>query len=215
MSKRKMDKQLKTIHVYDKFVQNYLDKFTKLDLYNDAWLDFLELLPKDAKLLELGCGPGNVVRFFLDRRSDLKITGLDLAPKMISQARKLNPTADFQVQDIRKLDSIPGPYDAVVASFCMPYLSYSDLDRFFKDLSRLTSGNGLIYLSYVEGEKERSGFEKTSFTGDDQIFIYYHQRDNVESLLSRERFRIEKFYSKDYPESDGSTSTDLIYIARK
>lgn len=66
-----------------KFKRYYADKFMKMDLYVDTWLDFLALLPQDAKLLELGCGPGNVIRFFLDKRSDLKITGLDLAPKMI------------------------------------------------------------------------------------------------------------------------------------
>ena len=210
-----MDKQLKTIEVYNNFVQNYADKFMKMDLYEDTWLDFLALLPQNKKLLELGCGPGNVIRFFLDKRSDLKITGLDLAPKMISFAQELNPTAEFLVQDIRKLDSITGSYDAVLASFCMPYLSYSDIDAFFQDLNRLTAENGLIYLSCVEGEKERSGFEKTSFTGDDEIHIYYHQRENVESLIAREGFKIEKFYTKDYPESGGTFSTDLIYIVRK
>ena len=81
--------------------------------------------------------------------------------------------------------------------------------------NRLTAENGLIYLSYVEGEKERSGFEKTSFTGDEEIYIYYHQRRNVESLIAGEGFKIVKFYTKDYPESDGTFSSDLIYIVRK
>ena len=209
-----MDKQLKTVQVYDNFVRSYADKFMKMDLYNDTWLDFLALLPAHAKLLELGCGPGNVIKFFLDNRTDLKITGIDLAPKMIAYAQKLNPNANFLVQDIRNLDSIAGPYEAVVASFCIPYLSYSDIDVFVKDLNRLTAENGLIYLSFVEGEKERSGFEKTSFTGNDAIYIYYHQRENVESLIAREKFEIEKFYTKQYQESDGTFSTDLIYIVR-
>lgn len=104
-----MDKQIKTIQVYNNFVQSYADKFMKMDLYNDTWLDFLALLPAHAKLLELGCGPGNVIKFFLDNRTDLKITGIDLAPKMIAYARKLNSHANFLVQDIRKLDSIAGP----------------------------------------------------------------------------------------------------------
>ncbi len=53
-----MDKQLKTVPVYNNFVQSYADKFMKMDLYEDAWVDFLALLPQNAELLELGCGPG-------------------------------------------------------------------------------------------------------------------------------------------------------------
>lgn len=210
-----MDKKLKTIEVYDKFVQNYADKHSGRDLYHDAWLDFLSLLPQNASLLELGCGPGNVIRFFLDHRGDLKITGLDLAPKMIEYARELNPAAEFLVQDVHNLDSINGPYDAIVVSFCLPYLSFSDLDPFFRDLDRLVSETGLLYLSFMEGEEEHSGFEKTSFSGDDEIYIYYHRRDKVERLMAREGFKIEQFYTKISPDPDGTTSTNLVYVAKR
>lgn len=210
-----MDEHRKTIAVYDRYVENYAEKHAGRDLYHDAWSDFLEMLKQNASVLELGCGPGNVIRFFLDRRTDLKITGVDLAPRMIAHAQNLNPAADFIVEDVRNLDSLTGPYDGVVVSFCLPYLSFSDLDSFFRDLNRLAGETGLLYLSFMEGEKEHSGFEKTSFSGDDEIYIYYHQRENVEKLIAREEFKIEKFYTKISPDPDGTTSTNLVYIAKR
>ncbi|MGF1636851.1 MAG: hypothetical protein ACFCUU_07240 [Cyclobacteriaceae bacterium] len=67
----------------------------------------------------------------------------------------------------------------------------------------------------MEGKNERSGFEKTSFTGDNEIYITFQPRENLEYLLAKNGFETDKFYTKDYPESNGSITTDLIYIARK
>ncbi|MBD3580922.1 hypothetical protein [Flavobacterium selenitireducens] len=40
----------------------YQTKYMDLDLYDDTYDAFLAELPHGAKLLELGCGPGNITR---------------------------------------------------------------------------------------------------------------------------------------------------------
>lgn len=210
-----MDNQLRTVNIYNQYVENYINKFMYFDLYNDTFEDFLNLLPQNSKVLELGCGPGNIVKYFLERRSDLQITGVDLAPEMIKKAKAINPGAEFKLMDIREANKINHQFNAVVGAFCLPYLSFDDLTNFFFNLKNLTTKDGLVYISCMEGKRERSGFEKTSFTGDSEIYIYYHQRDNLEQLLQKNGFDIIKFYTKDYPEADGNVTTDLIYIAGK
>lgn len=210
-----MDKQLETINVYNQYVDNYINKFMDFDLYDDTFDYFLDLIPQNSRILELGCGPGNIVKYFLERRSDLQITGIDLAPEMIKKAKLINPNAEFEVMDIREANKINNHFNAIVGAFCLPYLSYDDLTNFFSNSKNLTTNNGLLYISCMEGKREQSGFEKTSFTGDSEIYIYYHQRNNLEQLLETNGFEIIKFYTKDYPETDGSVTTDLIYIAKK
>ena len=210
-----MDKQLQTINIYNQYVKEYIDKFMNFDLYHDTFDYFLTRLPEKSNVLELGCGPGNVVRYFSAKRKDLNILGIDLAPEMIKQAEKINPDSEFKILDIRSANQINKKFDALVGAFCLPYLSFEDLNPFFANLKNLTADKGIIYLSCMEGPKEKSGFEKTSFTGDSEIYIYYHQRNNLESKLEKSGFTIEKFYTKDYPEADGTVTTDLIYIAKK
>ncbi len=210
-----MDNQLKTINIYNQYVKEYVNKFMHFDLYNDTFDYFLTLLPKESKVIELGCGPGNVVKYFSERRPDLTILGIDLAPEMIREAKTINPNSEFLLLDIRNTDQINKKFDAVIAAFCLPYLSYEDLESFFSNLKNLTTDKGVVYLSCMEGAKEKSGFEKTSFTGDSEIYIYYHQRDVLESFLLKNGFVIDNFFTKDYPEADGTTTTDLIYIAGK
>lgn len=210
-----MDEQLKTIHVYNQFVKEYEQKFMTFDLYNDTFDALLDILPSASSLLELGCGPGNVLKYFFEQRPDLQSTGVDLASEMLKRAKEINPSANFILQDIRNLDTFKESYNAIIGAFCLPYLSYTDLPVFFKDISRLTKENGYVYLSCMEGNPNKSGYEKTSFTGDSELYIYYHERLHLEKLLIENNLQIEKFYTKDYPERDGTVTTDLIYIARK
>jgi len=210
-----MDNQLKTIEVYNQYVNEYVEKFMTFDLYKDTFDYLLNALPKNSTLIELGCGPGNVIKYFLDNRPDLHITGIDLAPEMLKRAKEIVTSANFILHDIRSLNTLTEQYDALVAAFCLPYLSCTDLPRFFSDISRLTKENGYVYISCMEGDPNKSGFEKTSFTGDSELYIYYHERIQLEKRLAENGFQIEKFNTKDYPETDGTVTTDLIYLAKK
>lgn len=210
-----MDNQIKTIQVYNQFVKEYEHKFMSFDLYNDTFDELLTIIPSNASLLELGCGPGNVIKYFFDKNPSLQFTGIDLAPEMLKRAQEITPAANFILEDIRNLKEFIKQYDAIIGAFCIPYLSSSDLTNFFAEISRLTKENGYVYLSCMEGEPNKSGFEKTSFTGNSEIYIYYHERKHLEKLLDENSLQVVKFYTKDYPETDGSVTTDLIYIAKK
>ena len=210
-----MDQLTSIIDIYNKHASDYETKFRDFDLYNDTFNAFLSGLKPTATLLELGCGPGNVIQYFLHHKPSLKITGIDLAEKMLEIARVNCPDVTYYCMNILEVDHLPSSYDAVVAAFCLPYIAPESLDKFFANLNLKTNPQGLIYLSCMEGEADRSGFEKTSFTGDSDLYIYYHQRSVLEKKFSENGFVIVHFYTKDYPESDGSFTTDLIYIAKK
>jgi SAM-dependent methyltransferase len=210
-----MDPQLHSVEVYNQHVKEYVAKFNELDLYNDTFDDLMALLSLNSKILELGSGPGNVARYFLDKRKDFKIEGKDLAPEMVNFANKYVPEASFEVMDVREAHRITEKYNAVICAFCLPYLSPSDLENLTAALSNLVLENGYVYLSCMEGQPEKSGFEKTSFTGNHELYIYYYQRSALEQAFAKVGFSIEKFYTKDYPETDGSFTTDLIYIFKR
>ena len=210
-----MDNHLHTVSIYNGHVKEYVNKFMGLDLYKDTFDSFLEHVPAKGNILELGCGPGNVVKYLKSKRKDLYILGIDLAPEMIKEAKKQNPDSNFEVMDIRNADQIKQKFSAVIAAFCLPYISYNDVAALFRNFYHLTANNGLLYLSCMEGTRERSGYEKTSFTGDSEIYINYYERNEIELWLKEHNFDIKAFYTKDYPETDGSTTTDMIYIAKK
>jgi 2-polyprenyl-3-methyl-5-hydroxy-6-metoxy-1,4-benzoquinol methylase len=59
-----MDRYKETFATWNKIASIYQDKFMELELYNDTY-DFIcsSIDKPKAKLLEIGCGPGNITKY--------------------------------------------------------------------------------------------------------------------------------------------------------
>lgn len=200
-----------TFQTWNEVAQVYQDKFMLLDLYNDTYDLFCKSInnPK-AKILELGCGPGNITRYLLQQRPDWDITGMDVAPNMVALAITNNPTARFLVMDVRELDTFTGLFDGVVCGFCLPYLSKADCSKLIKDVAHLLPPGGLFYCSAMEGDYEQSGYEAAS-TGH-QSYVYYHQADYITEQLRAHGFGNIQLIRQNHP---GRTQIEMIFIAEK
>ena len=95
-----MDNYKETFETWNKLASLYQDWFMDLDLYNDTY-DFIcnSITKENAKILDIGCGPGNITKYLLSKRPDFDIYGIDIAPNMIELAEKNNPAASFAVMD--------------------------------------------------------------------------------------------------------------------
>ncbi len=126
-----MDNYQETFETWNKLASLYQDKFMDLELYNESYDAFCNSIAKDnAKILEIGCGPGNITKYLLSKRPNYQIYGIDVAPNMIELARENNPTARFDVMDCRNISEINQDFDGIVCGFCLPYLSEGDGENF-------------------------------------------------------------------------------------
>ena len=203
-----------TFETWNKVASLYQDKFMNLNLYNESY-DFIcsSLSVQNAKILELGCGPGNITKYLLAKRSDFNILGIDISSNMIELAKANNPTASFQVMDIRKIDQIESKFDGIVCGFCLPYLSEKDCQKLILDSYFLLNYDGLLYISFVEGSKANSGF-KTASSGD-RTFFYYHNLENLKLELAQNNFDLLQIFNVEYDKSENETEIHSILIAKK
>ncbi len=78
-------------------------------------------LEAPARVLDLGCGPGNSTELLARRYSDAEILGLDSSPDMLSKARQRLPQARFFEADIASWTP-DQPFDLVFANAVLQWL---------------------------------------------------------------------------------------------
>jgi SAM-dependent methyltransferase len=107
-----------------------------------AYMRFL--VPEKLRVLELGCGNGQL----LAALSPSYGLGIDISPAMVEEARRLHPELNFVVGDIEDpgfLETIEGKFDVIVLSDTIGYLedcqtALSQLHRFCLPETRLIIG---------------------------------------------------------------------------
>ncbi len=209
-----MDRYKETFETWNKVALLYQDKFMDLDLYNQSYEIICNSIIKDkAKILEIGCGPGIITKYLLAKRPDFDIYGIDIAPNMIELAKMNNPTANFFIMDCREISDLTTKFDGIVAGFCLPYLSPTESVKLVADCNNLLQENGLIYLSFVEGDSGKSGFQVSS-TGD-RTYFNYHNIDTLKTLLIDSEFEEIKISKVAYKKSATEKEIHTILTAMK
>lgn len=209
-----MNHNKETFQTWNKVAQAYQDKFMELDLYNDSYDSFCKAIQKEnARILDLGCGPGNISRYLLSKKPACKILGLDIAPNMIKLAEQNNPGARFQVMDIREIGKMEAEYDGIICGFSLPYLSPEESLHLISDTYDLLTEKGVLYLSFVEGDPTQSGFQ-TASTGD-RSYFHYHSLPGFMEHLQYCGFRELVTFNLEYNRSETEKEVHTIIIAKK
>jgi ubiquinone/menaquinone biosynthesis C-methylase UbiE len=201
---------------FNDFASIYAEKFMDIGSYRLHFDRFFDLIKKDQPcILELACGPGNVTRYIKQRFPQSDLIAIDLAPQMIEIARKQVDGVDFRLMDLRELRKINRQFDSIICSFGLPFLSKSDAEKLISDCSEKLVKDGVLYISTMEGDESKAGFETTSFSGDSEIYFNYHRKEELEKALTNNGFELEYSIRQDYREPDGVIAIDLILIAKK
>lgn len=210
-----MDHYPHTIQTWNKLASLYEEKFMDVDLYNDTYDLFCDLLTQDhPTIFEIGCGPGNITRYLHRKKPGAVIEATDVAPAMVELAQQNVPSAYCHVMDCRDIGTLSSKYNGIICGFCLPYLVKEDALKLVTDGCSLLHPGGIFYISAIEGPYESSKFE-TSSNGEHTMFIYYHQEDYLREALEDNGCEVVQVSRKVFPKADGSGSANLILIAQK
>ena len=168
-----------------------------------VWLErFVEALPKNATVLDLGCGAGSPVAAFL-ARGGLKLTGVDAAPSLISLCRSLLADHDWHVADMRTL-SLGRRFDGILAWDSFFHLDHDAQRRMFAVYKAHAARGALLMFNTGPGHGEAIG----SYQGEP---LYHSSLDASEygSLLEVANFKVIAHAVED-PLAGGRT----VWLAR-
>ena len=102
----------------------------------------LERIAPPRRVLDLGTGTGAAASTIKRRFPDADVTGVDLAPAMVEQARRNAPDVRFDVADASRLPYDDGSFDLV---------SLANMIPFFGELARVVAPEGYVLIAYSSG----------------------------------------------------------------
>ena len=204
-----MDKSKQAISVYDKIARPYAEEFSNPSEYLN---EFLELLPKNAKILDVGCGVG-VDSGFVNSKG-FEVIGLDLSKEMLNLAKEKFPKIDFREQDVRELEFPPESFDGIIASCSLIHIPKNDVPSLVEKFSQILSDNGAIYIA-LQGGKSEEIFIDEPFKPDEKLFLNIISFEEIKKLLVKNGFSIVKKYEREPKSKEELNYTKLYVIAKK
>lgn len=159
-------------NIGEKAASPYMNKSRYLKLFND----FCNRLPKNADILDLGCGPGLPVTKELVNRG-FNVTGIDISDTMIKFARKNVPEAKYMRISMTDID-FNNEFDGVISSYTMLCL---DPDNFKITAERIVESLkdcGLFLLSLNEPSPDHiDGDDYSNIMGEDMYSRPYTEKE--------------------------------------
>lgn len=153
------------------------------------------LIPKHARILELGCGEGNDSIYFADQGH--KITATDFSDVVIAQNKKryTNANLHFAEQDISQPFDYPdNSFDVVYARLSLHYFPDKTTREIFKEIKRVLKPGGSLHFMckatgdgiYGKGEK----LEADMYELDGHV-RHFFSKEYVNSLLDETGLSLE------------------------
>ncbi|TFG09114.1 MAG: class I SAM-dependent methyltransferase [Promethearchaeota archaeon] len=113
----------------------------------------IELLPKNAHVLDVGSGSGIPAAKYLTN-AGLNVTGIDISDTMIEMARKNVPQAKFINMDMNDIDFPDNTFDGIISVFALFHVPKNNHFSIFKRFHSLLKPNGILLINTGISESE-------------------------------------------------------------
>jgi len=124
-----------------------------LDFFTQVKAEYLseileEMLPGNdqLKVVDIGCGHGNIHGFLLESSRPLCLSGIDMAAEVIADAKVTHPTVDYSVYDGRDLPYQDASFDVAFAICVMHHVPPAQWRDFLGEMRRVVRPGGLVVV---------------------------------------------------------------------
>ncbi len=137
---------------WSRCANSYLDTFSGLTNQMLGKLVDITDVAVGAKVLDLGCGPGNSSRAF--KEAGAEVTGIDFSGQMLQVARAANSDITYKQANLEALPEPDGSCDIVVANYVVHHLP--DPAQVFSEVARVLKPGGRFAFAVWGAPQQQS-----------------------------------------------------------
>jgi SAM-dependent methyltransferase len=200
---------------YDQVAVEYAERFK--DEMDDKPFDrnCLDHLAREVgnlgPICDLGCGPGQIARYL--HRQGIDTLGVDLSPRMIEEAQRLNPDIHFHQGDMLSLPDKDNSWGGIAAFYCIIHIPREQIVDALREMKRVLMPGGVLLLTFHIGDDIKhldEWWEKPV-----NLDFAFFQPEEVEAWLKEANYElIETLVREPNPEVEVATRRAYLF-ARK
>ena len=195
---KKDKKSGSVLNVFNKIAKYYTDYFGCDWEFLDEIKSFSSLFKPNSTILDLGCGSGYITDYL--NKQNLNAIGIDFSSEMLNIAKEKYPQVKFLLDDFMNInDSFKeNSVDGIISIYSLYFIPREKMDEFFKKISIiLREGGKFLFVTQIGKGEE---FIRTPLMIDnkvnDEIYVNYYMRNQLETMLNKYNFSIDYFKEK-------------------
>jgi tRNA (uracil-5-)-methyltransferase TRM9 len=164
-------------------------------------VDFLEQVPTQSKILDVGCGNGK----YLSVRRDCEIHACDACPNLANIAKQKHSHAHVSVANALSMPYDDNVYDNVICVAVLHHLStVENRANVIKELIRVLKPGGSAFITVWATEAYKPSWKLIEGSENDYMVPWHHKQNN--NILQR-------FYHLFTRQEIASLVTDIPYAS--
>ena len=200
---------------YDRVAAEYAEKFK--DEMDDKPFDrdCLDRLAREVgdlgPICDLGCGPGQIARYL--HRLGVDTLGVDLSPRMVAEAQRLNPEIPFHQGDMLALPDADNSWGGIAAFYCILHIPREKIVGALREMKRVLKPGGMLLVTFHIGDEIKhldEWWEKPVYLD----FAFFQPEEMEKWLMDAGFALVETLVREPNPEVEVATRRAYLY-ARK
>ena len=210
---------------YNRLITNYIYKGPVLEWYTrikvkleDNYNLYHNIIPRNASILNLGCGYGYMEYMLYLCANDRKLTGVDYDEEKIEVANNAwlkNENVNFEAADVTKYEF--GNYDVFVLNDLLHYIPYAEQEKLLEKCFAKLNDGGMILVKDANTKNEKKqratwlteffstnfGFNKTAHSD-----LFFPDEKFITEIATRNGMSIEVL-------DESKVTSNTIYLIKK
>ena len=205
------DPLLKTQSSYDQVATEYAERFK--DEMDDKPFDrdclhrLARVVGNLGPICDLGCGPGQIARYLY--RQGVPTLGVDLSPRMVTEAHRLNPEIHFHQGNMLALPDEDNSWGGIAAFYCIIHIPREKIVDALREMKRVLVPGGTLLITFHMGDEIKhldDWWEKPV-----NLDFAFFQPEEMENWLKEARYELQETLVRE-PNPEVEVATRRAYI---
>jgi SAM-dependent methyltransferase len=197
--------------VADEYVRRIFDELQHKPLDRELLDRFAASVREVGPACDIGCGPGHVARYLLER--GVQVCGIDLSPEMVRQAQLQTPDVEFRQGNMMSLDVPDGAWAGIAAFYSIIHIPLSDMVPTLAELHRVLRPGALLLCVFHIGDEAVHLQEWWERSVDVDFFFF--RTDAIVECLRTAGLEIEEVIERDpYPDVEYKSRRAYVFARR-